>query len=191
MVYNGDREYEQLEFYKSASQLEIFDWRIAGMPMNPVANKQEISRLEKEIKVIRADISNVTRNNNSVVAAISKNVIKYAKELGLVSEETILTAYIFTSNLKKLSGAILHKTAFAFRLAYIMVIEENLKIKLLIILDSPSGKEVDQNNIKIMMDILKGDFADHQIVIASIFNYDFDEVKIIEIKKRLIKVNSL
>lgn len=186
-----DREYEQLEFYKSASQLEIFDRRIARMPMNPVAIKQEISRLEKEIKVIRADISNATRNNNSVVAAISKNVIKYAKELELGSEETISTAYIFTSNLKELSGAILHKTAFAFRLAYITVIEETLKIKLPIILDSPSGKEVDQINIKIMMNILKRDFADHQIVIASIFNYDFDEVKIIEIKERLIEVNSL
>lgn len=182
-----NREYEQLEFYKSASQLEIFDRRIARMPMNPVAIKQEISRLEKEIKVIRADISNVTRNNNSVVAAISKNVIKYAKELGLGSEETIPTAYIFTSNLKELSGAILHKTAFAFRLAYITVIEDALKIRLPIILDSPSGKEVDQINIKIMMDILKRDFEDHQIVIASIFNYDFDEVKIIEIKERLIE----
>ena len=181
-----NREYEQLEFYKSASQLEIFDRRIARMPMNPVAIKQEISRLEKEIKVIRADISNVTRNNNSVVAAISKNVIKYAKELGLGSEETIPTAYIFTSNLKELSGAILHKTAFAFRLAYITVIEDALKIRLPIILDSPSGKEVDQINIKIMMDILKRDFEDHQIVIAYIFNYDFDEVKIIEIKERLI-----
>lgn len=186
---NKDREYEQLEFYKSASQLEIFDSKIARMPMNPVAIKQEISRLEKEIKVIRSDISNVTRNNNSVVAAISKNVIKYAEELGLGSEETIPTAYIFTSNLKELSGAILHKTAFAFRLAYITVIEDALKIKLPIILDSPSGREVDQINIKIMMDILKRDFADHQIVIASIFNYDFDKVKIIEIRERLIGMN--
>ncbi len=186
-----NREYEQLEFYKSASQLEIFDKRIARMPMNPVAIKQEISRLEKEIKLIRADISNITRNNNSVVAAISKNVIKYAKELGLGSEETIPAAYIFTSNLKELSGAILHKTAFAFRLAYITVIEDVLKIRLPIILDSPSGKEVDQINIKIMMDILKRDFSDHQIVIASIFNYDFDEVKIIEIKECLIKSDTL
>ena len=77
------------------------------------------------------------------------------------------------------------------RLAYITVIEDTLKIKLPIILDSPSGKEVDQANIKLMMDILKRDFADHQIIIASIFNYDFDEAKIIEIKERLITENSL
>lgn len=59
------------------------------------------------------------------------------------------------------------------------------------ILDSPSGKEVDQINIKIMMDILKRDFSDHQIVIASIFNYDFDEVKLKEIKERLIESDTL
>lgn len=85
----------------------------------------------------------------------------------------------------------MHKTAFAFRLAYISVIEDALKIKLPIILDSPSGKEVDQANIKLMMNILKRDFADHQIIIASIFNYDFDNVKNIEIKERLIDVNTL
>ena len=181
-----DKEYEQLEFYKSASQLEIFDKRIARMPMNPIAIEQEIKRLDKEIKSIRTEINDITRNNNAIVSSISKNVIKYAEELGLGNKETIPASYLFTSNLKELSGAVLHKTAFAFRLAYITVIEDALKIKLPIILDSPSGKEVDQANIKLMMDILKRDFADHQIIIASIFNYDFDKVKIIEIKERLI-----
>lgn len=186
-----DKEYEQIEFYKSASQLEIFDKRIARMPMNPVAIEQEIKRLDKEIKSIRTEISNITRNNNEIVSTISNNVIKYAEELGLGNKETIPASYLFTSNLKELSGAVLHKTAFAFRLAYITVIEDVLKIKLPIILDSPSGKEVDQANIKLMMDILKRDFADHQIVIASIFNYDFNEVQIVEIKDRLIEVDTL
>ena len=184
-----DKEYEQMEFYKFASQLEIFDKRIARMPMNPVAIEQEIKRLDKEIKSIRTEISNITRNNNEIVSAISNNVVKYAEELGLGNKETIPASYLFTSNLKELSGAVLHKTAFAFRLAYITVIEDALKIKLPIMLDSPSGKEVDQANIKLMMDILKRDFADHQIIIASIFNYNFDEVNIIEIKERLIEVN--
>ena len=180
-----------MEFYKSASQLEIFDKKIARIPMNPVAIKQEIGRLEKEVKAVRTEISNITKSNNGIVTAISKNVIKYAEELGLGDKDTIPMTYLFTSNLKELSGAVLHKTAFAFRLAYIITIEEVLKIKLPIILDSPSGKEVDQINIKLMMDILKRDFSDHQIIIASIFSYDFDEMKIIEIKNRLIENDSL
>lgn len=95
---------------------------------------------------------------------------------------------MFTSNLKELSGALLHKTVFAFRLAYIIEIERAINIKLPIILDSPSGKEVDQENIKLMMDILKRDFADHQIIIASIFEYDFDPLNVIEIVNRLIEI---
>lgn len=186
-----DKEYEQLEFYKSASQLEIFDKRIARMPINPLAIKQEIGKLEKEIKSVRTEITNITKNNNKVVSALSQDVIKYAEELGLGNQETIPASYLFTSNLKELSGAVLHKTAFAFRLAYIIAIENALKIKLPIILDSPSGKEVDHANIKLMMDILKRDFADHQIIIASIFEYDFDKVNCIEIRKRLIETDIL
>lgn len=180
-------EYEQLAFYESASLLEVFDKRIAKMPMNPIAIKQEINRLEKELKSIRSDISNMTKSNNTVVSSISKDIVKYAMELGLGDKDSIPITYLFTSNLKELSGAVLHKTAFAFRLAYIIAIEDTLKIKLPIILDSPSGKEVDQANVKLMMEILKRDFADHQIIIASIFNYDFDEVNAIEIKEHLIE----
>lgn len=39
------------------------------------------------------------------------------------------------------------------------------------------------------MDILKKDFADHQIIIASIFEYNFDKVNYIEIRERLIEAN--
>ena len=37
-----------------------------------------------------------------------------------------------------------------------------------------------------MMEILTRDFADHQIIIASIFEYNFDDPKKIEIEDRLI-----
>ena len=185
------REYEQLVFYKSVSQLEIFDKRISKMPMNPIAIKQEINRLEKELKSIRDEISRITKKDNSITPSITKDIIKYAAELGLGDKGSIPITYLFTSNLKELSGAILHKTAFAFRLAYITAIEKIIKTKLPIILDSPSGKEMDQANIKLMMDILKRDFYDHQIIIASIFNYDFDEVNTIDIKGRLIEFDSI
>ena len=81
----------------------------------------------------------------------------------------------------------LHKTVFAFRLAYITEIEKHLGIKLPIILDSPSGKEVDQSNIQLMINILKRDFSGNQIIIASIFQYDFETVNTIEIVNRLIE----
>ena len=141
------------------------------------------------MKSVRDEISRITKSSNNVTTAISQDIIQYATELGLGDKDSIPLTYLFTSNLKELSGAVLHKTAFAFRLAYIIAIEKVLEIKLPIILDSPSGKEVDQSNVKLMMDILKRDFADHQIIIASIFHYDFDDANIIEIRERLIEMN--
>lgn len=186
-----DKELEQLSFFESASQIDIFDKRISRMPLNPFAIKQEIAKLEKQLKIVRENISRLTKTNNNIVSDISNKIIKYSSELGLGDKDSISKTYLFTSNLKELSGAILHKTAFAFRLAYILVLEKILKIKLPILLDSPTGKEVDQENIKLMMDILKRDFSDHQIIIASIFEYDFDVVNKIEIHNRLIEINTI
>ncbi len=182
----SNNEEEQLSFFESASQIEVFDKRIARIPLNQIAIKKEISRLEKEIKNIKEELSKITRINSNVLKEIYDTVVHYAEELEIGDKTTIQTKYIFTSNLKELSGAILHKTVFAFRLGYILAIEKKLNIKLPIILDSPKGKEIDQNNITIMMNILKRDFADHQIIIASIFEYDFDNINKIIIKDRLI-----
>lgn len=114
-------------------------------------------------------------------------MVKYADELGVGNSKSIASSYLFTSNLKELSGAVLHKTVFAFRLAYIIEIEKHLGIKLPILLDSPSGKEVDQVNIQLMMDILKRDFTENQIIIASIYKYDFERMNVIEIVNRLVQ----
>ena len=181
-----DSEYEQLAFFQSASQLEIFDRKILRMPLNPKVIKSELDRLEKQIKALQDELSRATRIDNSVVKEVSDSIIAYGTELGIGDTESIPRTYLFTSNLKELSGALLHKTAFAFRLAYITALEKALNIKLPILLDSPSGKEVDQNNIALMMDILKRDFSDHQIIIASIFTYDFENALSVEIKDRLI-----
>ena len=86
-----------------------------------------------------------------------------------------------------MSGAILHKTVFAFRLACLLEVEKHLNIKFPIILDSPSGKEIDKQNIEAMVEILKRDFANNQIIIASIYEYSLTDVNMISIVNRLIE----
>lgn len=180
-------EEEQLAFFNSESLIEVFDKKIAAVPINVVAIGKEIKHLEKTLKGIRKEISDKTKSDTNVTKSLYENMVKYATELGVGNSESIATSYLFTSNLKELSGAVLHKTVFAFRLAYIIEIEKHLGIKLPIILDSPSGKEVDQTNIQLMVNILKRDFANNQIIIASIFQYEFDSVNVIEINNRLIE----
>lgn len=182
-----ENESEQLAFFQSESMIDIFDRRIASVPIDAGAIDKEIKRLEKMLKSVREEISRMTKSDTGVVMSLYENMVKYASELGVGNSESIVSSYLFTSNLKELSGAVLHKTVFAFRLAYITEIEKHLGIKLPIILDSPSGKEVDQANIRLMVNILKRDFSGNQIIIASIFKYDFASLNVIEIQNRLIE----
>ena len=187
MQKEQNEEAEQLAFFQSESLIEIFDKKIVAVPIDVKAVNKEITHLETALKAIRKKISTKTMSNTEVIMSLYKNMIKYASELGIGNSESITSSYLFTSNLKELSGAVLHKTVFAFRLAYIIEIEKFLDIKLPIILDSPSGKEVDQTNIQLMVNILKRDFSNNQIIIASIFQYDFESVTLIEIKNRLVE----
>lgn len=182
-----ENETEQLAFFQSESMIDIFDKRIASVPINAHAIDKEIKRLKKTLKSVRDEISRKTKSNTGVIKSLYENMVKYATELGVGNIESIATSYLFTSNLKELSGAVLHKTVFAFRLAYIIEIERYLGIKLPIILDSPSGKEVDQTNIQLMVNILKRDFVDNQIIISSINKYNFEHINLIELKNRLIE----
>lgn len=178
---------EQLSFWESETIAQSFDRRIASLQINAIAISKEIKRLEKELRNVRQEISDSTKMNNDVVNRLYGNVLKYAEELGIGNDTTMPTSYLFTSNLRELSGALLHKTVFAFRLSYIIEIEHVIGVKLPIIMDSPRGKEVDLENVKLMTDILKRDFSDHQIIIASIFEYDFVPIKKIEIVNQLIE----
>lgn len=180
-------ETEQLAFFQSESMIDIFDRRVSSIPINASVINKEVKRLEKALRSIRQEISSKTKSNTGVVNSLYQNMVKYASELGVGDSGSIVHSYLFTSNLKELSGAVLHKTVFAFRLAYIIEIEKYLHIKLPIIFDSPSGKEVDKNNIQLMMNILKRDFSGNQIIIASIFNYDFDSSNVIKLRNRLIE----
>ena len=76
---------------------------------------------------------------------------------------------------------------FALRLVCLLEVEKHLNIKFPIILDSPSGKEIDKQNIEAMVEILKRDFANNQIIIASIYEYSFADVNKVCIVNRLVE----
>ena len=181
-----EKENGQLSFFESDSVAAAFDKRIVSIPMNQIVIKKEIEKIEKELKSVREEIARISRSDNTVVSSLYQTIVKYATELGIGDAESITKKYLFTSNLKELTGAVLHKTVFAFKMAYIVELEKHLKIKLPIILDSPRGKEVDQDNIELMMNILKRDFKENQIVIASIYRYSFPEIHEIKLEKNLL-----
>ena len=177
----------QLSFFDDINTIaDIFDKKISSIPINTQVVEKKIRSLEAEISEINREIKKLTQNANRTITNIYNNAKKYLNELGLDGDE-ITNKYLFTSNLKELSGAILHKTVFALRLACLIEIEKTIKMKLPIILDSPSGKEVDSQNIEKMINILNRDFLENQIIVASIFDYDLNNLNIIEIKNNLIE----
>lgn len=174
----------QLSFVDADTTLREFDKSIAKFNIDAVTVNNIIDKLKNDRKQIKAQLAEATRRNNKIADEMFGVVMQYAQELNIGVEER--TSYLFTSNLKELSGAVLHKLVFSYRLACIIEIEKKLGYKLPIIIDSPSGKEVDRENVNAMMKILSRDFKDNQIIVSSIYEYDFDKVHYIKMEGRLV-----
>lgn len=165
--------------------------RLAGIKgISAVEVKSMLSKLIKE----KNDLSNVlkkrTKTNNTWIKDAYKIIAAYAKELGIPFDYKI---DIFTSNLKTKSGAILHKMVFIYKLAYIKLLSQKLGYPVPIFCDSPSGREVNPNTIDEMLLLLKRDFSNHQIFIASIHKYEsvFNNANIFELNGSLFNEPTL
>lgn len=187
-LIRNQNEAQECYLFSTESISDAFDEMIQKFPYGYVKIERIKNKLNEQVRDIRKQISEQLRFNNDVVTSLYTTISNYAEELGIADYISQHPNYIFTSDLKSLSGAVLHKTVFAFRLACIIEIRNRLNICLPIILDSPTGKEVDHSNIELMIQILNRDFKNHQIIIASIFNYqNLHEVNQIELINMLVE----
>lgn len=165
-------------------QIELFAEKLSNIDIDVLQMERIINELKKEKQNLEKILQDQTQHNNEWINDFFHIVHSYIDELELPFEMKKLM--IFTRKLKGLSGAILHKLVFSYKLGYIKLIEKNLGIKLPIFIDSPNGREVNQQTILKMMEILKRDFSDYQIIIASIHDYkkDFERFIVIEMKRQ-------
>lgn len=169
------------------SEEKKFDQQIMSLKLDPTVIQETIDAYEKRRKELKKMLDDEIKVNNDIVDRLHNIIYGYSKELGV--DEKYVTAnsdYIFTDKLACLSGAILQKIVFCFKLAYVKIVEERCNCILPILLDSPSGKEMSKDNVVKMYDILKRDFSNHQIIVASIYDYGYADKKI-EIKERLME----
>ena len=77
----------QLSFFEDEETIsQIFDKRIANIPINEMAVKNGITRIEQEIKTISTrikDVSQNAKNARNIISSIFSNIKKYLFELGL------------------------------------------------------------------------------------------------------------
>ena len=179
------KQEKQLTLSNLLTADEEMTQRLASIKgISAVEVKSILSKLTKE----RNDLSNIlkerTKTNNTWITDAYKIIADYAKELGIPFSYKI---DIFTSNLKAKSGAILHKMVFIYKLAYIKLLSQKLGYPVPIFCDSPSGREVKSETINEMLNLLKRDFSNHQIFVASIYKYEsvFNDANIFELNGSL------
>ena len=174
------------QLFNVQTVIESFDSDIKKISVDPIATQRIINQLKREKQSLQMQIQAITKKDNSVIAEMHDCISGYAAELGV--EEIYVNPsdnYIFTKDLKSLSGAILHKLVFSFKLAYIKLIREKTGLILPILLDSPTGREVKYDTVEKMLQIIQRDYPEHQLIVASIYDYDLNNKKVIEIKDRL------
>jgi len=180
-----DLLYYQSQQPTAESLIQAFDKNISAISIDAEAVENILSELSVQRIEVKKALNELTRTNNPVLLQMHEAVMKYGEELGLTQYMSSGADFLFTSNLKELTGAILMKMVFAFKMAYVLSIKSVLDIRLPIILDSPSEKELDSTNIQLLMNILDRDFSDHQIFIASIYTYKLKNISIIELTGKI------
>jgi len=149
-----------------------------------------LNKLQKERKSLADNLKSRTKMSNDWINEAYEIISNYAKELGIPFTYKI---DIFTSNLKSKSGAILHKMVFIYKLAYIKLLSKKIGFPVPIFCDSPSGREVKRETVTEMLYLLKRDFSEHQIFIASINKYEnvFGEANVYQTDGTLFDIPSL
>jgi hypothetical protein len=172
---------------KLQTTTQLFDAKVLGIPLDQIALEKTIGRINKEIKDLETTLTNKIKVKNPIVTELFEYIRAYALKLNIDDKYVRpYEDYVFTDDLKSLSGAIFHKIVFCFKMSYIKIILKYTGIKLPIILDSPSGREIDEINIKEMIEMLKKEFVEHQVIIASIHTYNFKDVNIISLVDTLL-----
>ena len=180
------------QLFKVQTIIEAFDSDIKKISVDAIATQRIIIQLKRERQKLQERIRSMTKQDNGVVLELHNCISTYAQELDV--SETYVSPnkdYIFTNDLKSLSGTILHKIVFSFKLAYIKLIKEKTGIVLPIVLDSPSGREVEHSTVESMLKIIQRDFSEHQLIVASIHDYNLKEKKIIVFKDKLFSPTDL
>lgn len=149
--------------------------KISNIKIKPEFLESRKKDLKKSISNLNDKIETEFIKKNNLIGETEEWILKFAKILG-VDDVIASKKYVFTRNIKSISGTIFYKIVFCFKMSYIKMIEKYTNISLPIVLDSPSGREVTDRNINAVIDILNKYFKENQIIIASIKDYNLNDV---------------
>lgn len=172
-----NKKYSNTIFKDSENQFFAIDKTILSFEdIDQESVKAALDNVNKKLKAIRKRIKEQVKYQNSYIDKIYEKVFLYADRLGIIDRIDIKKDFIFTTDLKSLSGAALQKIVVAFKIAFLKVVEEDMNTTLPIVFDSPKSRELDDKNTSLIMKLIKDELPEHQVFIASIYdNYYFDK----------------
>ncbi|MBD5526172.1 MAG: hypothetical protein HDR04_17490 [Lachnospiraceae bacterium] len=157
---------------------------IHNLPITGEKLEDYIEQKKKQLKEIKKLRKEIVRDSNSEIADdIAKNIRIIAEKMEVYDIVSVEKDYIFTRNIKALSGAILHKVSLTYKIAYLKAIDKYIGIKLPIIIDSPCSGEVTYDNANAMIKIVMEELPCHQIIVASVHDFsklEFARTKLVE-----------
>jgi len=141
------------------------------MEINSIV-EQNSAQIDNLKKIIKEKIT----ANNKLINKIFLRIFSYCEELGISSKILKDANFLYTDKLKLYSGTDFHKLVIAFKVALHLSVEEYLGTRIPFVVDSPSGRELNDENIKLTIDFIKSKLGQSQLFFASINNFKCDKI---------------
>ncbi|WKF84161.1 hypothetical protein [Lacticaseibacillus pantheris] len=178
---------EHLSLVDVDSQLDRFNSAISKLSISTDELDLILKDYSQQLKNTRSEIKSIFFKTK-IVEKLYHRILSYAKVLGVDRMIDKNSDFIFTSNLKRYSGANLHLLVFAYRLALLKEVQNRYQQTYPIILDSPLSGELDIANFNKMMKLIRQEFSHNQLIIATIYDVkeSFDWGNTLTIDSRLL-----
>lgn len=163
---------------------DIIAQEVHNLPITEEKLEDYIEQKKKQLKNIKTLRKEIVRGSNSGIADdMAKNVRIIAEKMEVYDIVSMEKDYIFTRNIKALSGAILHKISLTYKIAYLKAIDKYIGINLPIVIDSPCSGEVTYDNANAMIKVVMEELPFHQVIVASVHDFnqlEFRRTKLVE-----------
>ena len=154
--------------YKTINQ-EITQKSIASLDIDAEAIKAIIETNKERIKENKIVIEEKINKNTKLIEDIYFKVRDYCEKLGIVQIIKDNPSFLLTNKIKYYSGTDFSKLVIAFKLALHKEVEKYLNTSIPFIVDSPAGREMTEENYKLIIDLIDKELPKSQIIFASIY----------------------
>ena len=163
----GENEKKTTPFlFKSITNLDI------DLPELQSVLDENIKQINNLKQIITTKIARNTELNKNIFSRL----YDYCSVLGISDKVINDPKFLYTDKLKYYSGTDFHKLVIAFKVALHKATEDYLGTNLPFVLDSPSGRELNDENLNLTINFVKKELRDSQLFLASIKKLECDKV---------------